>query len=67
VIDKEFEEKIYKKIEEEVSKAVFFHMKAVEQRLDQFIFDLKISLKNDDKNYFEIIENFKDDLELWEK
>ncbi len=45
---KEQKKSIKKTIEEEVAKAVFHHAKAMHHRIDQFIFDTKISLKNID-------------------
>lgn len=33
-------------IEEEVAKTIFHHIKSLQHRIDQFIFDTKITLKN---------------------
>jgi hypothetical protein len=54
-------------IDSEISKAIFFHTKALEHRIEQFIFDMKIALKNKDKDYFEIVNTLQDDLTLWKK
>ncbi|MGB5920007.1 hypothetical protein [Arcobacter sp.] len=35
-----------KMIEEEVTKTIFHHAKSMQHRIDQFIFDAKIQLKN---------------------
>lgn len=59
IVINEMKSIIEDEVSKEISKAVFFHTKAMQNRLDQFIFDIKIELKNKDILDLKILEQSK--------
>lgn len=46
-------------VSKEISKSLFHHSKAMQKRLDQFIFDIKLELKNKEILDLKILEESK--------
>ncbi|MDY0116724.1 MAG: hypothetical protein RBR59_03995 [Sulfurimonadaceae bacterium] len=44
-------------IDEKIAKAIFHQTKSIQHRIDQFLFDAKIALKNSDSDFFNSLES----------